>query len=140
MENENLKQQAEWKTKKVRLLETLNTMNETIDKYLGFVKYQSIVTTWSLGFPLNSGLTLCSNNHITNPVKTKNAPVVHHMSGVNGTMNAQALFASSAFTGTTITRPDSVNGCVKSTYLLRFEKIVVSPTTASKFCEANWRN
>ena len=104
------------------------------------VEYQSRVTTWCLGFPSNLGFTLCSNTHMTDPVNMKNAPIVHHMPGVKGSMNAQELFASSALTGTTITIPDSAYGCVKSTYLLRLDKIVISPTTPSNFCQPNLKS
>ena len=118
VEKENLKQQSEWKHKNTGYCRKL-TQRKEIKQWELIVKYHSRVTTWSLGFPLNSGFTLCSKSHITNPVNIKNAPVVHHMSGVKGSRNAQTLLDSFALIGTTITRPDSVYGCVKSTYLLK---------------------
>lgn len=66
------------------------------------------------------------------PTKRKKAPVTAHISIVNGFRNDQGLDLAS-LTGATTTSPDSINGCVKSTYLVLFVTIVISPTATSKF-------
>ena len=53
-------------------------------------KYHRVVTTCFLGFPRKSLFFLCSRSHKMRPVKKKNMPVVIHMVGVKGRMNAQA--------------------------------------------------
>jgi hypothetical protein len=48
------------------------------------------------------------------------------------------FFGLLSLSGTTIDTPDSVYGNVKSTNLDRFAMIVISPTTALKFCKENY--
>ena len=60
----------------------------------------------------------------------KDTPITHHIMGVKGRKNAQAL-DSWVLTGATTTRPDSIYGCVKSAFLVRSVVIETSPTMAS---------
>jgi hypothetical protein len=68
-------------------------------------------------------------------VKRKKQEVVSHRSQVNGFKKTHAFLLLVSLIGTTITKPDSVYGIVKSTYKDLFALIVISPTTASKFCQ-----
>lgn len=61
----------------------------------------------------------------------KNAAVTAHINGVNGRAKDQALELI-FFTGATTTSPDSIYGRVKSTILVRFVTMAISPTTPSK--------
>lgn len=92
--------------------------------------YQKMVTSCFLGGPRNSSLILCSSIHITAPTKRKNNPVTHHISKVNGCKKAQAL-ESCSLTAVSMTSPDSIKGCVKSTILVLSVLIAMSPTAAS---------
>lgn len=84
-----------------------------------------------LGGPLKSSLVRCSKIHTTAPTKRKNRPIKPHISTVNGFKKAHA-FDSLSFVATTIVRPDSMYGCVKSTILVRLVTMDMSPTAASK--------
>lgn len=66
------------------------------------------------------------------PTKRKRSPVTAHISTVNGFKKDHGLVLA-PFTGATTTSPDSINGCVKSTNLVLFVTIVISPTATSKF-------
>lgn len=71
-----------------------------------------------------------SNSQRRKAVRRINANAVNHMDNVKGFMKAQPedfVF----LIGTMITSPVSVYGCVKSTFALRSESIVISATTAS---------
>lgn len=83
-----------------------------------------------LGVPLNSSFILCSRIHTTIPMTRKKAAVTAHKVGENGRKNAQApvfIFLN----GATTTSPDAAYGCVKSTILVLFVTIAMSPTAPS---------
>ena len=84
-----------------------------------------------LGGPRNSSFVLRSKIQTTAPTRRKDIPVTHHINGVNGLKNAQALEFNFQ-TGATTTSPDSIYGCVKSTIFVLSVVIVMSPTAASK--------
>jgi hypothetical protein len=84
-----------------------------------------------VGEPLNSSFTLCSNIHTTAPTVMNDRTMTAHISGENGRRKAQAP-EFNFLNGTTTTRPDEANGCVKSTIFVLLVVIVTSPTTASK--------
>lgn len=92
--------------------------------------HQNMVAICCFGVPRNSGLSLCSRIQTAAPTRRKKAPVAHHISHVNGFRKAQALELLPR-TRVTITSPDSVYGCVKSTILILFLTIAMSPTAAS---------
>uniref|UniRef100_A0A0A9EJA8 Uncharacterized protein n=1 Tax=Arundo donax TaxID=35708 RepID=A0A0A9EJA8_ARUDO len=92
---------------------------------------QHIVIICCLGGPRNSVLVRCSSIQTIVPTKRKRTPRIHHIWKVNGFRNAQA-FGSISFAGATIMRPDSIYGWVKSTSLVLFVTIVMSPIAASK--------
>ena len=69
-------------------------------------------------------------------MKTKKHPLVIQSCQVKGFKNTHALFLSLSLIGTTIVTPDSVYGVVKSTKLDLFAVILISPATASKFCQS----
>lgn len=101
--------------------------------------HQRTVTTCFLGGPRNSSLILCSRTHTTAPTTRKKIAVTPHINGVNGRKNAQA-FEFDFLTGATTTSPDSMYGWVKSTTLVRFVTIAMSPMTASKTCRKIYKN
>ena len=70
---------------------------------------------------------------MTPPKMMIDTQVTHHIFGVSGHKNAHAS-ESMVLTGATTTRPDSINGCVKSTILALLDVITISPTTASYTC------
>ena len=96
-----------------------------------------LVPIWFAWFPRKSSFIRCSRTHTTKPMKTKKQQLVSQRSQVKGFKNTHAFFFPLSVIGTTIDTPDSVYGNVKSTKLDLFAKIVMSPTTASKFCKAN---
>ncbi len=96
--------------------------------------YHKLVPIWCEGGPRKSSFILCSRTHTTKPMKTKKQPLVIQRSQVKGFKNTHVFFVLLSLTGTTIDTPDSVYGNVKSTKLDLFAIIVISPTTASKFC------
>jgi hypothetical protein len=59
-------------------------------------------------------------------------PRTHHILKLNGFRKAQA-FDSISLAGATIMRPDSIYGWVKSTSLVRFVTIAMSPIAPSKY-------
>jgi hypothetical protein len=67
-------------------------------------------------------------------VKQKKARLASQRLVVSGCRKIHMLVLVSAFTGTTIDHPDSVNGMVKSTSAILLAVIVTSPTTMSAFC------
>jgi hypothetical protein len=71
-------------------------------------------------------------------MKTKKQPLVIHRSQLKGFSNTHVFFGLLSSSGTAIDTLDSVYGNVKSTKLDQFTMIVVSPTTASKFCKENY--
>lgn len=92
--------------------------------------YHIMVTNCLLAGPLKSSLKRRSKIHTTAPTTKKNIPVTNHIIGVNGLRKAQALDFIFLI-GATTTSPDSIYGCVKSTILVLFVVMVMSPTTAS---------
>jgi hypothetical protein len=101
-------------------------------------EYHKLVPISCEGGPRNSSFIRCSRTHITKPMKTKKHPLVIQRSQVKGFKNTHAFFLSLSLIGTIIDTPDSVYGNVKSTKLDLFAMIVVSPTTASKFCQVKF--
>lgn len=93
---------------------------------------QNIVTSCCLGDPRNSVFERCSRIQTTAPTKRKKAPVTHHICTEKGFRKAQGL-EDLSLTCATMTRPDSIYGCVKSTILVLFVTIDISPTAASKY-------
>lgn len=83
------------------------------------------------GGPRKSSFIRCSKIQTTAPITRKDTAVMHHIFGVNGRKKAQAL-EFNFLTGATITKPDSMYGCVKSAILVRFVIIAMSPIAASK--------
>ncbi len=71
-------------------------------------------------------------------MKTKKHPLVIQRSKLKGFRNTHAFLLPLSLIGTTNDTPDSVYGNVKSTNLDLFAVIVVSPTTASKFCQLKY--
>ena len=84
------------------------------------------------GVPWNSSLVGRSISHTTKPVNIKKTGVVIQRSVERGFKNIHMLLLLPSLR-TTIAVPKSVNGSVKSTYLLLFDVIVISPTTPSYF-------
>jgi hypothetical protein len=99
-------------------------------------EYHKLVPISCEGGPRNSSFIRCSRTHITKPMKTKKHPLVIQRTQVKGFKNTHAFFLSLSLIGTIIDTPDSVYGNVKSTKLDLFAMIVVSPATASKFCQS----
>jgi hypothetical protein len=92
---------------------------------------QHTVIICCLGGPRNSVLVRCSSIQTTAPTKRKRTPRTHHIWKVNGFRKAQA-FDSISFPGAKIMRPDSIYGWVKSTSLVLFVTMAMSPIAASK--------
>ena len=84
------------------------------------------------GVPWNSSLVGRSISHTTKPVNIKKTGVVIQRSVERGFKNIHMLLLLPSLRAT-IAVPKSVNGSVKSTYLLLFDVIVISPTTPSYF-------
>lgn len=90
----------------------------------------SMVMICLLGVPLNSSFIRCSKIQTTVPTTRKKKAVTAHNVGENGRKKAQApvfIFLN----GATTTSPDAAYGCVKSTILVRFVTIAISPTAPS---------
>ena len=94
-----------------------------------------LVPIWCNGGPRKSSFIRCSRAQTTKPIKTKKAAIVTQRSQVKGFKKAHAFLFLLSLTGTIICTPDSVYGKVKSTYNDLLALIVISPTTASKFCD-----
>jgi hypothetical protein len=95
----------------------------------------NMVIICCLGGPLNSSFILCSRIHTTIPTKKKKQAVTIHIKGVNGCRKDQPpelIFLK----GATTTSPDAAYGCVKSTILVRFVTIAMSPIAPSRTCNA----
>ena len=71
-------------------------------------------------------------------MNTKKHPLAIQRSQLKGFKNTQAFLFPLSLIGTTKDTPDSVYGNVKSTKLDLFAMMVVSPTTASKFCQVKY--
>lgn len=83
--------------------------------------------------PPSSGVFLCSISHITKALYILIKIVRAHMLNVKGFTNNHCPWYD--VTGTIITSPVSVYGCVNSAYLYRLETIDTSPTIKSNFCQ-----
>lgn len=68
----------------------------------------------------------------------KKQPVTVHISGLNGLRKDQDPDFN-FLNGATTTNPDATYGCVKSTILVRFVTMAISPMAASKNCNRNTR-
>ena len=86
------------------------------------------------GVPRNSGFIRCSIAHTTKPVRKKKARLVIQRVRVSGCRKIHMLLLESFFSTTIIDNPVSVKGIVKATLFILSVEIVVSPTTASAFC------
>ena len=115
----------------IQCLISLNKISSSFSIFFFLRTHHIIVTNCFLGGPRNSSFVLRSKIQTTAPTRRKDIPVTHHINGVNGLKNAQALEFNFQ-TGATTTSPDSIYGCVKSTIFILFVVIVMSPTTASK--------
>ena len=97
-------------------------------------EYHKLVPIWCEGGPRKSSFIRCSRTQTIKPVKTKKHPLVIQRSQLKGFKKIQAFLLPLSLIGTTNDTSDSMYGNVKSTKLDLFAVIVVSPTTASKFC------
>ena len=97
-------------------------------------EYHKLVPISCDGGPRNSSFIRCSRTHTTKPMKTKKTPLVIQRSLLKGFRKIHAFLVPLSTIGTTNDTPDTVYGNVKSTKLDLFAVIVISPTTASKFC------
>jgi len=72
-------------------------------------------------------------------MRRKKVAVTIHIRVVNGCRKAQPpelIFVN----GATTTSPDDAYGCVKSTILVRFVTIAISPMAPSKYCTKECTN
>lgn len=87
--------------------------------------------------PFSSALTSRSINQMTNPMKMCVAAIINHICFVKALKNIHVSFCSTGFWVTTMSRPDSIYGCEKSTKWYLFANIDVSPTAASNVYSRN---